>query len=111
MPVERRLHQLDKELVPHDGFGQLHDLHVVLNEELGRAEDVHEVRPDQLEGGFALERRVRIVEAHVQRVPLGRVGVILVVLLLGSRGMARGCCGRYGAESTLVQPSTGQQLA
>lgn len=86
-------------------------LHVVLDEELGRAQDVHKVRPDQLEGGFALERRVRIVEAHVQRVSLWRVGVIL---LPGRRGMATaggGRCGCDRSESTLVEPSTGQELA
>lgn len=59
-------------------------LHVVFDEELGRAQQVHEIGPDQLEGGFALEGRVRIIEPDVQRIPLRRAGrVLLLVLLFG----------------------------
>lgn len=89
-------------------------LHVVFDEKLGRAQHVHEIGPDQLEGGFALERSIRIIEADVQRVPLRRAGIVLLLLLLLLLGDMdttwTGSC-RHRSKPSLVKLPSGQDLA
>lgn len=76
-------------------------LHIVFHQKLGRAQHVYEVRPYQLEGGFALEGRMRIVEADVQRIALRGGGIVVLLLALAGTGAdGRGSRHRSGPPAT-----------